>query len=199
MEEVMKLKRIIMLLPLTLAISLTSLTNANATLIPNPDGQTVYDTFLKVNWSANANLPGTKNKNFDGSLGLPRCDGTNAAPCIDPNGAMSYQTAVLWLETLNGLHGLPPYLGHTTWTIPRTPTSDTNCTVRDWGYNCINSALGSLYYQALPTGGPTNNLGFNYPDTSVPIPDNTVGPFRNFQPYLYWTSTSSGGSGENTF
>ena len=43
------------------------------------------------------------------------------------------------------------------------------------------SALGSLYYTAL---------GLKAPNTAVPIPNNTVGPFSNFQPYLYWSQTN---------
>jgi hypothetical protein len=183
---------------LLIAVSnLIAVTTANAMLIPNPDGARVYDTFLKVTWAANANLPGTKDNNFDGALGLPTCDKGIAEPCVDPNGAMSYTSAVYWLEILNGLHGLPPFLGHSKWTIPRTPETDPNCTVRNWGYNCMDSALGSLYYRSLPSGN--GNFGFTYPDTTVPIPDNQVGPFRNFQPYLYWTSTGGNGSGQSTF
>ena len=33
----------------------------------------------------------------------------------------------------------------------------------------------------------------------MPIPNNTVGPFSNFQPYLYWTDTSAGAQGFHTF
>jgi hypothetical protein len=34
------------------------------------------------------------------------------------------------------------------------------------------------------------SLSLQYPNTAVPIPDNTVGPFSNFQPYLYWSNTA---------
>ncbi len=56
----------------------------------------------------------------------------------------------------------------------------------------MGSALGSLYYNAL---------GFQAPNTAVPIPNNTVGPFSNFQPYLYWSQTTvtQTGSGFGTF
>jgi hypothetical protein len=179
----------------SLALLLSNLFTApsvNATLIPNPDGQRVYDTYLKVNWLANANLPGTKigpdNLPFDGTLGVPG---------IDPGGAMPYDTAVLWVQTLNGLYGGDGYLGHHKWTIPRVPSIDANCTVHTFGYDCMDSALGSLYYRSLPSSN--GQIGFTYPDTTVPIPHNEVGPFRNFQPYLYWTSSGGNGSGQSTF
>ena len=192
------------LLTLVAIASLLITPLAHATLLPNPNGKTVYDTFLKVNWLANANLPGTRpdtcgpvDEICDGTLGFPICDRNVRVACVDTNGAMSYDSAALWVQTLNGLNSVG-YLGHQKWTIPRTPETDNTCTVRNWGYNCANSALGSLYYSSLPTGG--GNFGFTYPDTTVPVPDNyQLGPFRNLQPYLYWTSTAGNGSGENTF
>ena len=45
-------------------------------------------------------------------------------------------------------------------------------------------ALGFLYYTAL---------GIAAPNTAVPIPPNTVGPFTNFQPNLYWSHSPGGG------
>ena len=51
-----------------------------------------------------------------------------------------------------------------------------------FGVGCANSAMSSLY----------TSLGFQFPDTAVPIPANSVGPFINFQPYLYWSGTSNG-------
>jgi len=178
---------------------------ANATLIPNPDGLRVYDTYLKVNWLADANLPHTQRlpdgQPFDGTLGFPICDKTFLPPCIAANGAMSYDTAVQWVQRLNNLFGGAGFLNHHRWTLPRTLVPDPTCSVHDrtFGYNCSNSALGSLYYQSLPTAGPGVNLGFTAPDTTVATPPNELGPFKNFQPYLYWTSSAGSGSGENTF
>ena len=200
----MKLKTVA-ILPFVLACSLTNIPHAKAMLIPNPDGLRVYDSYLKVNWLADANLPRTEflpnHQPFDGTLGFPTCDRTVLPPCISANGAMSYDTAALWVQSLNGLYGGTGFLGHHTWTIPRVPLTDPDCTVKNWGYNCMDSALGSLYYRSLPSGD--NTFGFTYPDTAVPIPDNQLGPFRNFQPYLYWTSTAGNGtgkaSGESTF
>src|SRR6185295_175451 len=39
--------------------------------------------------------------------------------------------------------------------------------------------MGSLYYRGL---------NVRPPNTAVPLPPSTVGPFRNFQPYLYWST-----------
>ena len=68
----MKFKRAAFL-PFVLACSLTNIPHSKATLIPNPDGLRVYDTYLKVNWLADANLPHTQslpnNEPFDGTLG----------------------------------------------------------------------------------------------------------------------------------
>jgi hypothetical protein len=48
--------------------------------------------------------------------------------------------------------------------------------------------LGYLYYTAL---------GIKAPNTAVPIPPNTVGPFQNFQPNLYWSNSPAGGLSGN--
>src|ERR1019366_8832854 len=79
------------------------------------------------------------------------------------------------------------YLGHSNWQIPTTPIRDNGCGFigpqnNSFGFNCLAGAMGSLYYTAL---------GFAAPNTAVPIPNNTAGPFSNFQPYLYWSQTST--------
>jgi hypothetical protein len=33
------------------------------------------------------------------------------------------------------------------------------------------------------------SLGFREPNTAVRIPPNKVGPFNDFQPYLYWSGS----------
>jgi len=53
-----------------------------------------------------------------------------------------------------------------------------------FAFGCNTSALGFLYHTAL---------GFRAPNTAVPIPANTVGPFLNFQPNIYWSSSGGGG------
>jgi hypothetical protein len=172
----------------TFGSGVLSVSSADAELIPSADGLTVYDTVLQVRWLANANLA----KKAAAARGVDN---------VDPNGAMDFKTALQWVEALNGMNGDAPYLGHTNWTLPTSPTypaTDPSCNAtgpegNSFGFHCMNSAMGSLYYQSL---------GLQYPDTAVPIPyDNRIGPFSNFQPYLYWSHTSSGNNanGYHTF
>lgn len=156
---------------------------ADAQLIPNPDGMTVYDTGFQVNWAADANL--AHSQSFQ--------------PNVNPSGSMSFSTAKEFVDTLNGQKGVPPYLNHTNWQLPATPLYDLSCDSRgpgsqynDFGYGCASSAMGALY-----------NLLFHlsYPDTAVPIPDTPYGPFHNFQPYIYWSDSDAPGptSGYHAF
>src|SRR5450759_1011298 len=109
----MKLTRIAILL-FVLISGLLAVPNADAILIPSQDGQTVYDSVLKVNWLANANLAATPG----GTFGIAN---------ITPNGAMDYNTAVLWVAALNGPNGDGLNLGHHDWQLPTTPTTDHSC------------------------------------------------------------------------
>ncbi len=157
-----------------------------ATLVPSADGTTVFDTAKNVNWLADANLAATNR------FGLAACDGAaDPKSCVNPGGSMSYQAAAAWVAAMNAA----AYLGHTNWQLPTTPSTDSSCPFtgpngNSFGFNCTGGALGSLYYDAL---------GLFAPDTAVPIPNNAVGPFSNFQPYLYWSQTSTGGIGYGTF
>jgi hypothetical protein len=149
-------------------------------LSPSNSGHTVYDSRLDVTWLADANLAAKE------KFGVPN---------INKDGSMDYQTAVQWVKAMNAHHDGAGYLGHTDWTLPTTPLADKSCSfhhvdpstgvVNRFGFNCTNSAMGSLYYKTLD---------LHEPNTAVRTPDNRVGPFRNFQPYLYWSSTSPGGS-----
>ena len=152
---------------------------ATATLVLSADGTTVYDTVNNVSWLADANLAAANR------FTLPLCNGSGTQPCVNPSGSMSYQAAAAWVQAMNAAN----YLGHTNWQLPATPLADKTCPFtgphgEGFGFNCMASALGSLYYNAL---------GLKAPNTAVPIPNNTAGPFSNFQPYLYW-SQSTGGS-----
>lgn len=154
---------------------------AGATLVLNPDGLTVYDTVNKINWLADGNLVATNR------FGLPVCTGPGTQPCVNTSGSMSYQAAAAWVQAMNAAN----YLGHSNWQLPTTPTDDKVCTKTgptggNFGFYCSLSALGSLYYNAL---------GLKAPNTAVPIPGNTAGPFNNFQPYLYWSQSSASAKG----
>ncbi len=208
----MRLTRAAVLLSV-LSPGVLAVPKADAELIPSADGQTVYDTTLQVRWLADANLAAKAAKGF--------------GVAVDPNGSMNYNTALQWLDALNGVNGGAPYLGHSDWTLPTSPTApstDPTCSAtgpnnNSFGYGCRNSALGSLFHLSL---------GLQYPNTAVPIPEAQVGafvtqrsnsqpsnsrlsntqlsrsirfPFRNFQPYLYWSDTLSGmdANGYSTF
>jgi uncharacterized protein (TIGR03437 family) len=157
---------------------------AGSTLVLSADGITVYDTVNNISWLADANLPASNR------FGLPVCSASGPQPCVNPSGSMSYQSAAAWVSAMNAAN----YLGrHTNWQLPTTPTTDKGCgktgpTGGNFGFDCSLGALGSLYYNAL---------GLKPPNTAVPIPHNTAGPFSNFQPYLYW-SQSPGAGGNAT-
>ena len=144
---------------------------ADAALVPSADGMTVYDTVMHVTWLADGNFAAKETFQVSG---------------INGNGSMNYATAVAWVAAMNAYNGGAGYLGHNNWTLPTTPLNDATCNLTgpngSFGVGCANSAMSSLY----------TSLGFQFPDTAVPIPANSVGPFINFQPYLYWSGTSNG-------
>src|SRR5450631_4178792 len=141
---------------------------ADATLAMSSDRTVVYDSINNISWLADTNLAGSNR------FGLPVCNGstTNTNACVNAGGSMSYQAAAAWVNAMNAAN----YLGHSNWHLPTTPLADGSCTftgpqANSFGWNCAGSALGSLYYNALGLGAP---------NTAVPIPNNTVGPFSNF-------------------
>ena len=152
--------------------------HAAGTLAPSSDGLTVYDSANNVTWLADANTAATNR------FGLPLCDASNTQPCVNASGSMSYTSAQAWVAAMNSAN----YLGHSDWQLPTTPLSDKSCPLTgpnggSFGMNCTGSALGSLFY---------NGFGLKSGSTAVPIPANTVGPFHNFQPYLYWSQVNAG-------
>ncbi|MFI5091390.1 MAG: hypothetical protein ACHP7P_15220, partial [Terriglobales bacterium] len=153
-----------------------------ATLVLSQDGRTVYDTVNNVTWLADADLAATNR------FGLPVCNGPVTQPCVNQSGSMDYASAAAWVAAMNAAG----YLGHTNWRLPTTPSTDSTCPFtgphgNSFGFGCVACALGSLYYSAL---------GLKAPNTAVPIPSNTVGPFTNFQPYLYWSQTVGGSAAD---
>jgi hypothetical protein len=143
---------------------------ASVPLVSAADGETVYDPNLKVTWIADANLAGKQ---------------TFGVSSINKSGSMDYATAVRWVAAMNSFNHGAGYLGHHNWQLPTAPEKDASCarTGRNgesFGFHCSGSALGSLYY---------GSLGLREPNTAVRIPTNTVGPFTDFQPYLYWSGS----------
>jgi hypothetical protein len=167
-------------------------------LIPN--GETVYDVFNQVTWLTDANLAASADANSPTGeqpasddtpprFGLPLCNPDSTGLCIWADGAMSYTTAQEWVKRMNAAN----YLGHDHWRLPSTPFNDSGCSStgpshESFGFGCSAGALGFLYYTAL---------GIEAPNTAVPIPPNTVGPFQNFQPGIYWSDSFGGGLKDN--
>ena len=169
-----------------LAASALSTLQAAATLVPSLDGLTVYDTVSNITWLADFNLAASSR------FGLPVCSGSavDTKACVNASGSMSYQAAAAWVAAMNAAN----YLGHSNWQVPATPSVDTGCSfmgpANNFGFDCAAGALGSLYYAAL---------GLKTPNTAVPIPNYTIGPFSNFQPYYYWSGTPGTIGGYATF
>lgn len=149
-------------------------------------GYVVRDPAANVTWLADADLP-TSNR-----FGLPLCSASLSTGCINASGSMSFQAASAWVAAMNAAQ----YLGHSNWQLPGFPDVDSTCSFtgphgEPFGWGCLNSGLGHLYYSIL---------GLKSPNTAVPIPANTVGPFTNFQPFLYWSGTvPPDGTGRSTF
>ncbi|HLW76356.1 MAG TPA: hypothetical protein VKS01_05210 [Bryobacteraceae bacterium] len=155
------------------------------TLTLSADGLTIYDSANNITWLADGNLAASNR------FGLPVCAGSNSQPCVNASGSMNYPSAAAWVAAMNAAS----YLGNSDWQVPTTPITDRGCTKvgpngGSFGYGCTASAFGSLYY---------NGLRINAPNTAVPIPSNSLGPFNNVQPYLYWSQTSMGSSGNGAF
>jgi hypothetical protein len=143
-----------------------------STLVAATDGKTVLDTRLGVTWLADANLAATQTFSVTG---------------INKSGSMDYATAVRWVAAMNSAENGAGYLGHHNWQLPTAPGADKTCDLtgrngEPFGYHCSASALGSLYYVSL---------GLQEPDSAVQNAEEQVGPFKNFQPYLYWSKSEA--------
>lgn len=158
---------------------------AHGALMPSGDGTTVYDTANNITWLADANLASTVR------FGLALCGAGAGQPCLNTSGSMNYQSAVAWVAAMNAAN----YLGHSNWQLPTTPLADKTCAKTgpnggSFGFGCTAGALDTIY----------DGVGLKPPNTAVPIPANTVGPFQNLQPYLYWSQSSAGAAqGNATF
>jgi hypothetical protein len=138
------------------------------------EGGTVYDALQRVYWLADANLAG--DAGMRAALGVA---GVNA------NGTMDYATAVRWVAALNAFDGGAGHLGHHDWQLPVNPPDDPTCAVAEgnsgnsFGPGCTASALGRLF---------ATTLGGSYPEGIGGPARTSIGPLRNVQQGLYWTS-----------
>lgn len=113
-------------------------------------------------WLADANLAATETFGVAG-----------IAPA---RGSMPHDVAMRWVDAMNRAS----YLGQNRWQLPPTNTPDDGCTSKKdtFGYGCTGSPLGRLFYTHFGLK-PGERVG--PPSTAV------VGPFRDVQPYLYWS------------
>jgi hypothetical protein len=131
---------------------------------PKRNAETFYDEALDVTWLVDANLAATER------FGLENAE-------IGASGSMTYRAAERWVKRMNERR----YLGRDDWTLPATPDEDDTCERRHahtFGFGCRRGALSGLNTRALA-----------WPATAVPLPPGPVGPFRNLQPYLYWSGS----------
>jgi hypothetical protein len=139
--------------------------SAQASFIASEDGETVYDSIGDVTWLSNANLAATKSFGVRG---------------INPNGSMSWTTAQQWISAINAAN----YLGSNKWSLPTSRMPDYGCSQNPksaaFGYGCSGSQMGNLYY---------NQLGGVKGSTIEQTHNASYSLFKNFQPYLYWSST----------
>ncbi len=142
--------------------------NAGTGLLRSNDGMTVDDINSGVNWLANANLAATKH------FGVKH---------INPDGSMTWQTALNWVAAMNKHH----YLGHTDWTLPPTTSSVQGCGIINptsgfgFGFGCTGCAMGELFY---------TEFGATPGESISSISNSNTRLFENFQPYFYWSSTA---------
>jgi hypothetical protein len=121
-----------------------------------------------MNWLANANLAATMTFGVKG---------------INPDGSMTWETALNWVAALNKAH----YLGHTDWILPPTPPTDPHATLHnkttglDYGFDFYSSDMGELFYKEFgATKGESISL----------IHNQNTNDFENLQPYYYWSGTT---------
>jgi hypothetical protein len=151
-------------------------------LTPVDRGQIVYDSNQGVCWLADANLAGNP-------VARQMLDVTG----INPDGTMDYPTALNWVAALNSYNGGRGYLNHTHWQLPSNPLDDATCSSLNhgnFGVSCTGNGLGNLYSVGLAS---------TYPESISPNFTDTIWPFENLQPGLYWTANPAPTGGETTF
>jgi hypothetical protein len=127
-----------------------------------------------VYWLANANLAATETFGVQG---------------INPDGSMTWQTALDWVAAMNNVDNGPGqptgYLGYSNWTLPLTPDVDPNHTAtqtnpntgESFGFNFYSSLFGHLFY---------SEFGAHAGDNIIDMNNTATRQFDHFQPYYYW-------------
>jgi hypothetical protein len=163
-------------------------------LVPSSDG-IVYDKALDIYWLADANLAATNTFGISQGINTNPKDPNYLPININPDGSMSYATAVAWIDAMNNYDNGNGYLGHNNWRLPMAQDTDAAFYISGSGIGdeFQGSELGELYYTELgATAGSTILLS-----PTATAGTSTVGPFINFQPYLYWAGTQTAGAHAN--
>lgn len=156
--------------------------NANAALVTNPDGQTVYDTDLNITWVSNANLAASNTFGLAKNTYLS-IDGYGGSVILT-NGSMTWGGAQTWIAAMNSSN----YLGYSDWRLPSTtdmgtPGCNYSTNSTDCGYNSTGSEMSHLYYSELANKGFYDNAGSPQPGYGLA----NKGPFTNFEAAYYWS------------
>ncbi len=144
-----------------LLVTLCFIVPASATLIGRGNGF-IYNKELDITWLWDANYAQTSG--------------------FDSDGKMNWGTSVAFADNL-------VHMGYSDWRLPKSLQPDPGCsgqkTNESFGYGCIGSEMGRLFYDLGGTAGSSVLLSGNP----------SLGLFANLQSNSYWTETQTiGGS-----
>jgi hypothetical protein len=173
-----------MLNPRVLALSLLCLLplSINAALIPQLDGEVLFDDDLGIVFLA------------DMSLGASETFGVEG---IGENGEMNWFTANNFIDAMNTFDGGAGWLGINNWRLPETVIPDPGCETTasnpppSFGFNCTLSEMGHLYYIEWGRDDTIDN------DASRAAAE--ANGFRNLTFFPYWSGTENVGSSAYDF
>ena len=179
------------LLASSFILSIFSFT-ANAALIERLNGLAVYDNVNDITWIANANLALTETFGllYGVDYGSVDNDKDDAEAIIFADGTMTWSGALRWIDAMNASN----YLGFNDWRLPITPTFDTTCSILanpsiDFGFDCVGSELGDLFYNGLSASSADNVFSGDATELMK---------FSNLQSAIYWSGSKQGSQTSKT-
>jgi hypothetical protein len=141
---------------MALSLGLVVATTAQASLIDRGGGL-IYDTDLDITWLADANYAKTSGYDADGLM--------------------------IWTQAMNWAGNLS-YGGYTDWRLPITLIPDVSCSFEalgdPYGYYCIGSEMGHLFYNELGGVADASIATSGEPELAL---------FLNIQSDYYWSAT----------